>query len=368
MATSDFFLFVSHVAEDRAAAIEIVDELERRGTRCWIAPRDVRPGEPFDDEIADAIDACRGMVLIFSDLCNDSEYIRREVTVAGESHKPVIPFRIEDVQPRRGLRVRLSDLHWIDGFTFRERAIDEVIKKFAPSKNGPAASPLSDDGRQPAVQTESLEPVDAVPEPPPLIVETTDESPLAGDAQNAKARLIARDEAHGRAMPSDDPALLKSFLNSYPTGSRADEIRERLRRLEPPKPEADEGKRDKGVNASNFRQAITAAFSNASNFSGRSGRSEYWYWVGFVVMGTIAAGIAIPLLGSIFILVTLLPSLAVAARRLHDIDRTGWWVLLWFTGIGSFVVLYWGCCSGTPGPNRFGPDPFATGPPLEYPT
>ena len=110
MVTSDLFLFVSHVAENRAAAMEIVDELERRGTRCWIAPRDVRPGEPFDNEIADAIDACRGMVLIFSDLCNDSEYIRREVTVAGESHKPVIPFRIEDVQPRRGLRVRLSDL------------------------------------------------------------------------------------------------------------------------------------------------------------------------------------------------------------------------------------------------------------------
>jgi len=116
--------------------MEIVDELERRGTRCWIAPRDVRPGEPFDDEIADAIDACRGMVLIFSDLCNDSEYIRREVTVAGESHKSVIPFRIEDVQPRRGLRVRLSDLHWIDGFVSRERAIDELIKKFPPSAKG----------------------------------------------------------------------------------------------------------------------------------------------------------------------------------------------------------------------------------------
>ena len=52
VATSDLFLFVSHVAENRVSAMEIVDELERRGTRCWIAPRDVRPGEPFDDEIA----------------------------------------------------------------------------------------------------------------------------------------------------------------------------------------------------------------------------------------------------------------------------------------------------------------------------
>jgi hypothetical protein len=162
MATSDLFLFVSHVAENRDAAMEIVDELERRGTRCWIAPRDVRPGEPFDNEIADAIETSRAMLLIFSDLCNDSEYIRREVTVAGESHKTVIPFRIEDVQPRRGLRVRLSDLHWIDGFVSRERAIDEVIKKFAPSVVKP--TPLNGDVPQKIVTAEAdSKPIDRDP-------------------------------------------------------------------------------------------------------------------------------------------------------------------------------------------------------------
>jgi hypothetical protein len=139
VASSELFLFVSHVAENRVCAMEIVDELERRGTRCWIAPRDIRPGNPFDDEIADAIEASRAMLLIFSDLCNESEYIRREVTVAGESHKTVIPFRIEDAQPRRGLRVRLSDLHWIDGFVSRERAIDEVIKTVRPPAERPHA-------------------------------------------------------------------------------------------------------------------------------------------------------------------------------------------------------------------------------------
>src|SRR5579863_1743724 len=129
---SDFFLFVSHVAEDRAAALEVVDELERRGVKCWIAPRDVHPGRPFDDEIVDAIEGSRAMLLIFSDHCNESDYIRREVTVAGESHKLVIPFRIEDVPPRRGLRVRLSDLHWIDGFASRERGVDQVIRTVDP--------------------------------------------------------------------------------------------------------------------------------------------------------------------------------------------------------------------------------------------
>ncbi|MFI4994331.1 MAG: SUMF1/EgtB/PvdO family nonheme iron enzyme [Hyphomicrobiales bacterium] len=130
----EMFLFVSHVSEDRAAAKEIVDELERRGVRCWIAPRDVRPGRPYDDEIANAIEASRAMLLIFSEHCNASDYIRREVTVAGESHKVVIPFRIENAQPKHGLRVRLSDLHWLDGFASREKAIDELVKTFPAEK------------------------------------------------------------------------------------------------------------------------------------------------------------------------------------------------------------------------------------------
>jgi hypothetical protein len=150
---SAFSLFVSHVSEDAVAAMQIVDELERRGVRCWIAPRDVGPGKPFDDEIADAIDASPAMLLIFSERCNDSEYIRREVTVAGESHKVIIPFRIEDAQPKRGLRVRLSDLHWIDAFASRERAIDEVMRTVQPPRGNmptppsiePAGPPLRND-------------------------------------------------------------------------------------------------------------------------------------------------------------------------------------------------------------------------------
>ena len=132
MAESEPFLFVSHVTEDRVAALEIVGELERRGIPCWIAPRNIEPGKPFDDEIAAALDRCRAMLLVFSDQCNESEYIRREVTVAGESHKVIIPFRIEDAQPRRGLRVRLSDLHWLDGFVSHERAIEELARRFGP--------------------------------------------------------------------------------------------------------------------------------------------------------------------------------------------------------------------------------------------
>ena len=62
----------------------------------------------------------------------ESTYIRRELTVAGESQKLIIPFRIKDAKPQGGLRIRLSDLHWIDGFDSRLRAIDEVLKALDP--------------------------------------------------------------------------------------------------------------------------------------------------------------------------------------------------------------------------------------------
>src|SRR5258705_4216341 len=143
MESDDFFLFVSHVTEDRIAASQVVDELERRGVRCWIAPRDVRPGGTLDDASGDAIESCRAMLLIFSSRCNESEYIRREITVAGNMNKIIIPFRIEDVEPKRGLSVRLANLHWIDAFVARERAIDEVVRSVQPSASGssPQASP-----------------------------------------------------------------------------------------------------------------------------------------------------------------------------------------------------------------------------------
>jgi hypothetical protein len=164
VSTNAPFLFVSHVHEDRPAAIEVVAALERRGLPCWIAPRDVEPGKPYDDEIADALEKCRAMLLIFSDRCNDNQYIRREVTVAGENRKPIIPFRIEDARPRKALQVRLSDLNWIDGFVSRERAINEVAKVFdtvKPETRPAPASEVEEADSTPAPAKSKYEPASA---------------------------------------------------------------------------------------------------------------------------------------------------------------------------------------------------------------
>jgi uncharacterized membrane protein YhaH (DUF805 family) len=113
----------------------------------------------------------------------------------------------------------------------------------------------------------------------------------------------------------------------------------------------------------NFAQAISSGFSKYVQFGGRASRSEYWYWTLFSVLVSIVANIIDAKLGMGIVsgiagLALLLPGLAVSARRLHDIDRTFWWVLLAFTIIGGLVLLYWACLRGTLGPNRFGPDPL----------
>jgi uncharacterized membrane protein YhaH (DUF805 family) len=118
----------------------------------------------------------------------------------------------------------------------------------------------------------------------------------------------------------------------------------------------------------NFTQAITSGFQNYVNFSGRAVRSEFWYWVLFaIIVSVVAKLIDLALFSSsdlspISALVGLalfLPGLAITVRRLHDGDRSGWWILLNLIPlIGAIVLIVWYCTRGTIGPNRFGPDPL----------
>ena len=114
----------------------------------------------------------------------------------------------------------------------------------------------------------------------------------------------------------------------------------------------------------NFQHAIASVLKNYINFSGRSIRSEFWYWQLFLVIGGLVAelidamtGSRISVLNLLFWLVTLIPGLAVMVRRLHDTDRTGWWLLLVIIPlIGEIVLIVWWCTKGTKGYNSFGAD------------
>ena len=105
-------------------------------------------------------------------------------------------------------------------------------------------------------------------------------------------------------------------------------------------------------------------------FSGRSRRKEYWYFALFVIIISTVLNIidgligaydrtaGVGLLSSIFSLAILIPSIAVTVRRLHDIDRSGWWLLIALVPlVGWIVLLVFSVQEGTPGSNRYGPNP-----------
>lgn len=124
-----------------------------------------------------------------------------------------------------------------------------------------------------------------------------------------------------------------------------------------------------------FTEAVAACFAKYATFSGRARRAEFWWFAlfNFLVMAALSAvdlGFANPQrwmmggggpspVGALYWLGVLLPSLAVTVRRLHDTGHSGWWLLLYLIPvIGPLVLLWFFATPGTPGPNRFGPDPL----------
>jgi uncharacterized membrane protein YhaH (DUF805 family) len=101
----------------------------------------------------------------------------------------------------------------------------------------------------------------------------------------------------------------------------------------------------------NFQTAIRSGFQNYTNFKGRASRAEYWWWALFTVILSILLSSISDSIGNLGSLVTLLPSIAVAIRRVHDVDRAGWFILV---PIYNLVLVL---RRGDSGENRFGPPP-----------
>src|ERR1700755_2381842 len=107
-------IFISYSTKDKQTAEAVCAFLEKEAVRCWMAPRDISPGQDWAEAIVDAIGGSKLMLLIFSTNANNSSQINREISVASEENITVVPFRIEDVQPSRKLKYYLSTPHWLD--------------------------------------------------------------------------------------------------------------------------------------------------------------------------------------------------------------------------------------------------------------
>ncbi len=138
-------VFISYSSKDKPVADATCATLEAQGIRCWIAPRDIRPGSDWGEAIIDGINDARVFVLVFSSNANVSVQIKREVERAINKGLPVIPFRIENVMPVKSLEFFLSTPHWLDAFSPPMEQhllyLASVIRSILDGKVAPAPAP-----------------------------------------------------------------------------------------------------------------------------------------------------------------------------------------------------------------------------------
>jgi hypothetical protein len=156
-------IFISYSSIDQKIAETICDALQSRGYPCWIACRDVGPGENFQEAIVKAIRSAKLMILVFTSNANNSDEIKKEVVLAGRHRVTVVPVRVEDVLPNDALAYEFATRQWIDLFKDWERNIEQLTLQIgnivadgaSRRDDGGAAKPLE----QEAVKKTSLRPL-----------------------------------------------------------------------------------------------------------------------------------------------------------------------------------------------------------------
>ncbi|MCW0181705.1 MAG: TIR domain-containing protein [Zavarzinia sp.] len=121
-------LFVSHHSSKYEVAQHVEKALARHGVDCWIAPRDVGPGEAFDTAIMKAIRDSAGVLLLFCSQSDKSPHVKRELILADSAHKAIIPLRLEEIVPD-DLAYHLASAQWIDWLEKRDDSIARIAAK-----------------------------------------------------------------------------------------------------------------------------------------------------------------------------------------------------------------------------------------------
>ncbi len=177
-------VFVSHGSEDSQQANELAAFIESKGVSAWIAPRDVRPGQDYSEQLQEAIEECIAFVVLVTEKANKSPYVRAETEMAFSTSKPIFPVRMTDIKPAAGLAFFLKIRHWTDAFgpdrdaslgrlarelqTHAGVPIDPAIRTTTPPIATPAPAPAPAPAQAPPqAQAPASPPTSPAPAPAP---------------------------------------------------------------------------------------------------------------------------------------------------------------------------------------------------------
>ena len=245
-------VFLSFSSKDQKTASAICGALESRGHSCWMSSRDVQPGENYQGAIVRAIRDAGVMVLVFSANANNSDEIKKEMSLASQSRIMVIPVRAEDVLPSEDFTYELATRQWIDMFIDWEQAIEKLSRQIEvaiPREQGAArtmglplapANPIAK-SRMPLFAAAAVvllaggaaafwltRPVPPPPQAPAMLPVNQPSSAPQPSMDSAKLEGDLWDSVKN----SSDAAMIQSYLAKYPGGTFAAVAKARLVELD----------------------------------------------------------------------------------------------------------------------------------------
>ena len=122
----DHEVFISYSSANIQTAQAICHALESNRIKCWMAPRDIRPGAEYGDIIEEAIVTCKVFLIVFSETSQISRWVRSELNIGFSSNKPIIPFRIDPTDLKGSMKLMLNDKHWLNAYPNPEEKFSEL--------------------------------------------------------------------------------------------------------------------------------------------------------------------------------------------------------------------------------------------------
>ena len=140
-------VFISYASADSSIANAVCSALEHQGVRCWIAPRDVTPGDLYAADIVHAIDTTQVLVLVLSQHAANSGHVLREVERASSKRHPILSFRTDQAPLPEGLEYFLNTSQWLDASAIgTDRALPKLVDAVRKGLGKPAAGARVDQG------------------------------------------------------------------------------------------------------------------------------------------------------------------------------------------------------------------------------
>ena len=129
MASNEFDVFISYSSKNQKIADALLAYLEQQKIRCWMAPRNILPGQEYAEAIDEALFQIKVFVIIFSAQSVQSQWVKKETNLAVSDDKVIIPFKIDDTRlAGSGFRLYLNDRHWIEAVSAPEAHFPEAAE------------------------------------------------------------------------------------------------------------------------------------------------------------------------------------------------------------------------------------------------